>query len=61
MKQVTIKQVKEGDLFHFKDDPDSKIYVRNHYDRGSKTFSYSPYDNVNEEHFARPTRKVFID
>ena len=54
---MTIKDIKKGDLFTFK--IDGRIYIRGHYDRSSKTYAYFPYDDVNDEHFARPTRKVF--
>lgn len=57
---TTISKLKKGDLFRFKDDYNAPIKVRNHYDRSSKTYSYSPYDDFCDEHFAKPSRKVFV-
>lgn len=56
----TIKELKKGDYFAFKvnDGVPSRVYVRGDYCRQDKTYSYFPFDDVNDEHFARPSRKV---
>lgn len=61
MKKVRLKDVKEGGLLHLKDSENSPIWVRNHYDRGSKTYSLSAYDDVNREIFRKSNCFVYID
>lgn len=53
---VTIKEVKKGDFFMFNES--GRVFVRGDYDRATKTFSYSAFDDFNHEGFARGTRKV---
>ena len=55
---VQLKDVKKGDFFMFHES--GRVYVRGDYDRGSKTYSYSPFDDWNRECFAKGTRKVLI-
>ena len=58
--QVTLSQVKQGEVFKRK--PDAKtVFVRSHYDRGSKTFSCFDWEDVNREIFLKGTTPVFID
>lgn len=59
MKETTLKKVNAGDFFKFS--ANGRVFVRGEYERSSKTFSYYPFDDVNNEHFAKGTRKVFID
>lgn len=61
MTPISLKTVKKGGYFHYKNDPDSPVYVRNHYDRSSKRISVSPYDDVCKERFHKPTLTVYID
>lgn len=60
MKQVLLKQIKQGEYFSLKDNENAPLWVRNHYDRASKTYSCSKYDDVNSESFMKPNRKVFV-
>lgn len=61
MIPVSLKNVKKGGYFHYKDDCDSPIYVRNHYDRSTKRISVYPYDDVCKERFHKPTLIVYIE
>lgn len=61
MKQVLIKQVRNGGLFRLTDSDTAPVWVRNHYDRASKTYSVSKYDDYNRETFLKSTRKVWVD
>lgn len=64
MKQTTIKNVRESDLFTFRpyESPtERQVYVRGHYDRASKMYSYHQYSNYNREEFARASRIVYTD
>lgn len=55
-KVVTMRDVKNGDFFMFKET--GRVFVRGDYDRATKTFSYSAFDDFNHEGFAKGTRKV---
>lgn len=55
----TIRQVKLGEFFKFV--PSGRFFVRGEYDRSSRTFAYYPFDDVNNEHFARGERQVITD
>jgi hypothetical protein len=61
MQAVTINQVKKLKEIYIKLKPDSeKVYVVNHYDRGSKKWSISPCDDIFSERFVKSTKEVFI-
>jgi hypothetical protein len=64
MKQVQLKQVKENEFFTLKPieyPNDMQVYVRNHYDRSTKTYSASKYGDMMFERFFKPTKLVWID
>lgn len=64
MKEVLLKTLKEGDFFTLKpieEAKESQVYVRQHYDRGSKTFSSCRYDDIAKERFFKGNRKVYVD
>lgn len=39
MDKTTLKQLKPGTLFRLKDSESSPVWVRDHYDRSSKTYA----------------------
>lgn len=56
---VPLSTVKAGELFKRK--PDAKtVFVRNHYDRATKSFSASDFDDINREVFIKANKMVFI-
>ena len=60
MKQKCyISELKVGDFFKLS--PNGKVYVRSHFDRSTKRYSYYDFDDVNNEHFATRTRMVIVD
>lgn len=64
MKAIELRKVKEGQMFTIKGLPEpnqNQVWVRNHYDRGSKTYSAHNYADVNRERFFEPNRIVFTD
>lgn len=64
MKAKELRKVKEGEIFTLKELPEpkeSQVWIRNHYDRASKTFSASNYADVNRERFLKPNRIVYTD
>lgn len=60
MKQVTLKQVKQGDFFRLTP-RESPVWVRDYYDRTEKGFWCYKYDDVNHGRFMKSTRIVFTD
>ena len=67
MKRVKINQVKQGDFFtlrdysHLEEIPLNVVWVRNHYDRATKSFSASKAEDMNHETFLKSGRLVWID
>lgn len=61
MRQVQLRDVKAKGLFQLKDVETSTLYVRNHYDKASKSFSISKYEDINAERFIKADRIVFVD
>ena len=61
MKQVTIKQVKQGDFFRLSASDNAPVWVRGYYCREDKTFESYKYDDTNHEAFFKGTKKVYID
>ena len=64
MKAIELRKVKEGQMFTIKElhEPnENQVWIRNHYDRVSKTYSVSNFADVNRERFLKPNRIVFTD
>lgn len=59
----TIRELKQGEMFTLKpieEEPkENQIWIRAHYDRGSKTFSAYNYADVNKERFFKPTKNIY--
>lgn len=51
MDKTTLKQLKPGTLFRLKDSESSPVWVRDHYDRSSKTYACHKYEDYNHEAF----------
>lgn len=45
MDKTTLKQLKPGTLFRLKDSESSPVWVRDHYDRSSKTYACHKYED----------------
>ncbi len=56
MDKTTLKQLKPGTLFRLKDSESSPVWVRDHYDRSSKTYACPKYEDYNHEAFFKGTR-----
>ena len=61
MKQVTIKQVKQGDFFRLSANDNAPVWVRGYYCRTEKVYEAYKYDDTNHEGFFKSNRKVFVD
>lgn len=49
MDKTTLKQLKPGTLFRLKDSESSPVWVRDHYDRSSKTYACHKYEYYNHD------------
>lgn len=59
MNEIALRHVGKGDLVKRK--PDAKaVYVVNHYDRASKTYSLSDWHDMNREIFLKPSTMVYV-
>lgn len=59
MNEIALRHVDKGDLIKRK--PDAKaVYVVNHYDRASKTYSLSDWNDMNREIFLKPDTLVYV-
>ena len=59
MNEIALRHVGNGDLVKRK--PDAKtVYVVNHYDRASKTYSLSDWNDMNREIFLKPSTMVYV-
>lgn len=47
MDKTTLKHLKPGTLFRLKDSESSPVWVRDHYDRSSKTYACHKYEDYN--------------
>lgn len=56
---VLLKDVKEGDFFVRKAGA-KRVYTRQHYDRGSKTFACHDYMDFNREIFLKGSTVVYV-
>ena len=60
----TIKELKQGDMFTLKEiefPKESQVYVRGEYDRSSRTYSCTKWNDCNAERFFKGTKTVFTD
>lgn len=57
---ISVKDVKPGSYVHLKNDIDSPIWIRNHYDRTSKSYSLTKFSYVNREIYRKPNTIVYI-
>ena len=59
MEEIEIKKTKKGEFLKRKADS-QRVYVRGDYDRASKSYSCTAYDDINQEIFIKANKKVFI-
>ena len=58
--KVLMKDIPKNGLFRRKENAQT-LYVRNHYDRGTKSFSCSDYYDINREIFIKANKEVFAE
>ena len=63
MRQVQIRQVKQGEYFQRKNE--GTLWIRNHYNKkdqfGPACFSVSKVEDMNHESFIQPSVLVLVD
>lgn len=60
MTQTTIKNLKKGEFFRFKNDENAPLWVRYEYNRSYKQYEAYRYEDTNHFVICKPERKVFI-
>jgi hypothetical protein len=60
MQSMQLIDVKQGVLIQRKIDSKT-LFIKNHYDKASKTYSLTSTDDINKEIFLKPSTIVFID
>jgi hypothetical protein len=59
MYSIELRKIKQGEVFKRK--PDAKgLFVKGDYDRGTKSFSCSDYNDMNRELFIKSTKLVWL-
>lgn len=56
--QMMVSKVKQGEYVRFTEN--GPVWIRGGYDRESKTYSFTSFDDMNKERFAKGTKKVFV-
>lgn len=59
MRVTTINKLQVGDIFQLR--PDGRLYVRELYNRSTRKYEYSDYDDVNRFHSCKGSLKVLVD
>lgn len=67
MAKTTIKELKKGDFFRLKEFREdevvnsSSVWIRGDYERSSKKYSCSKFDDFCHENFFRGDKVVYVD
>jgi hypothetical protein len=57
---TTVSQVAKGEFVKFKDTETAPVWVKGHYDRPSKTYSFTKADDTNHECFRKASATCFV-
>ena len=60
-KETRVNKVNQGTYFKLKPTETAPVWVRDHYDKSSKTYACHKYNDSNHEKFLKGTRKIYID
>lgn len=64
MKHTTIKELKKGDYFTLvpvEFAKERQVWIRGDYERSSKKYSVTKWEDINHESFMRGDRRVYVD
>lgn len=59
MELKEIKNLKKGEFFKRKEGA-GRVYVKGDYDRSTKSYSCTAYDDINQEIFIKANKKVVV-
>ena len=62
MERKKMKELKKGDFFkrEIKGQPSERVYIKGDYDRTTKSYSATAYDDINQEIFIKADKYVYI-
>ena len=60
MEKKQLKDLKKGELFRFKENENTPLWVRDEYDRTTGTYIVYKYDDVNHFSNRKRTTSVFV-
>ena len=60
-KRLGLTRLIRVHTFKLKPTDTAPVWVRDHYDKSSKTYACHKYDDSNHEKFLKGTRKIYID
>lgn len=61
VKKTKVKNLNQGTYFKLKPSDTAPVWVRDHYDRASKTYACHKYDDYNHEKFLKGSQNVYIN
>lgn len=59
--KTTVKEIKKGTYFRFKDSKTAPVWIRGEYVREAKKYSCYRFDDVNHERLTKGSQEVFVD
>ena len=59
--KTKINKVNQGTLFKLKPTDTAPVWVRDHYDKASKTYACHKYDDSNYEKFFKGTKDIYTN
>jgi hypothetical protein len=60
MESAILKALPKGEFFKLNDSESSPVWVRDYYDRGSRSIRVYKFDDINHEKFMRANKPVFV-
>lgn len=61
MREIEVREISKGSLFHLKDSENSPLWIRGYYERTTNKYECYSNENINKEIFCRGNRKVFVE
>lgn len=59
--KTTVKEIKKGTYFKFKNSETAPVWIRGEYVREAKKYSCYRFDDVNHERLTKGSQEVFVD
>ena len=61
MREIEVREIPKGGLFHLKDSETSPLWIRGYYERTENEYECYSNEDINKEIFCRGNRKVFVE